>query len=66
MQGGKGEKQRYAEDKPDCAYCYFRKKKGVCGLEKCYYLLPEEPEKEEEPVRAVLMGSMPPVSASAC
>ena len=47
MQGGKGEKQRYAEDKPDCAYCYFRKKKGVCGLEKCYYLLPEEPEKEE-------------------
>ena len=47
MQGGTGEKQRYEEDKPDCAYCYFRKKKGVCGLEKCYYLLPEEPEKEE-------------------
>ena len=48
MQGGKGEKQRYAEDKPDCAYCYFRKKKGICRLEKCYYLLPEEPEKKEE------------------
>lgn len=29
MQGGKGEKRRYAEDKPDCAYCYFRKKKDT-------------------------------------
>ncbi len=49
MQGGKGEKptqSRYAEDKPDCAYCYFRKKKGVCRLEKCYYLLPEQTEKK--------------------
>ncbi len=44
MQGGKGEKRRYAEDKPDCAYCYFRKKKGTCRLKKCYYLLPEKPE----------------------
>ncbi len=48
VQGGKGEKRRYAEDKPDCAYCYFRKKKGACRLKKCYYLLPEKPEKGEE------------------
>ena len=48
MQGEKGEKRKYAEDKPDCAYCYFRKKKGVCRLKECYYLLPEKPEKKEE------------------
>ena len=47
VQGGKGEKPRYAEDKPDCAYCYFRKKKGICRLKKCYYLIPEKPEKKE-------------------
>ena len=49
MQGGKGEKQRYAEDKPDCAYCYFRNKTGICRLDKCYYLLPDDiPEKDRE------------------
>ena len=48
MQGEKGEKRKYAEDKPDCAYCYFRKKKGVCRLKECYYLLSEKPEKKEE------------------
>lgn len=48
VQGGKGEKQRYAEDKPDCACCYFRKKKGACRLKQCYYLLSEESEKKED------------------
>ena len=47
MQGGKGENQRYAEDKPDCAYCYFCTKKGTCRLKECYYLLPEESEERD-------------------
>ena len=67
MQGGKGDRQRYSEDKPDCAYCYFRKKKGICRLDKCYYLLPEEPEKMEgETCGTAHMGSIPPALASAC
>lgn len=48
MQGGKGDKQKYAPDKPDCAYCYFSTKKGTCKQRECYYLLPEEPEKEPD------------------
>ena len=48
MQGGKGDRQRYTEDKPNCNYCFFHKKKGVCSLKECHYLLPDEPEKKEE------------------
>lgn len=48
VQGEKGEQSRYAEDKPDCVYCYFRTKKGTCRRRSCYYLLPDKPEKKTE------------------
>lgn len=35
---------RYAEDKPEsCDHCYFQTpKEKTCGLEECFYLLPEK------------------------
>ncbi len=42
MQAGTAGAQ-YAGDKPkSCDYCYFQSPvKGTCGLDECFYLLPE-------------------------
>ena len=43
--------RRYEEEQPrSCKYCYFweGKKKG-CGLDQCYYVIPEDETEKEKP-----------------
>lgn len=61
MQAG-AVKARYAEDKPqNCDYCYFQEPKTkACGLDQCFYLLPENgPEPEKGTAGAESCGDCP-------